>query len=110
VVALGGIAAVVLVLVGATQLTAAVAVAHRARSAADLAALAGAGAGQEGQGASAACARAAAVAAANGASLNSCDVDANGSALVTAVVPAPPGLSAFTRQPVRGVARAGPSP
>lgn len=77
--------AVVAVLAGALAVTATVRDVHRARAAADLAALAAAAG--HGDGGSVDCASAHAVAARNGATLAACGPRADGSAVVTVVVP-----------------------
>lgn len=83
VLAVAGVAVVVLVLAGALVVVATVRDVHRARGAADLAALAAAGAAG---GVGVDCAAGSAVAEANGAVLASCGRQADGSVLVTVTV------------------------
>ena len=72
--AIGVIAAVLTVTLGALDVARAVGLSHQARAAADLAALAAAGAAARGETAARACAEAVRVAGANGASVRSCIV------------------------------------
>jgi secretion/DNA translocation related TadE-like protein len=102
--AIGVIAALLTVTVGALDVARAVALSHQARAAADFAALAAAGAAARGEAAAGACAEAARVARANGAAVRSCEVAPGAVVTVTTTrtsdVPWP--------RTAVGVARAGP--
>lgn len=102
--AIGVIAAVLTVTVGALDVARAVALAHQARTAADFAALAAAGAAARGEAAAGACAEAVRVARSNGASVRSCVVAPGGEVTVTTTRRSD---TPWPRTAV-GVARAGP--
>lgn len=108
-VALAGVVASALLVLGAGMCLGAAAVAaHRARAAADLGALAAAVVLQRGGGAGEACARGAAVAGLNGARTRHCRAGADGTVVLSTSSPvglSPPGLG---RLDARGQARAGP--
>lgn len=103
------VVAVVLVLtIGAVAVGSAVLAAHRARSAADLAALAAAGTLAQGRSASSACAVAGAMAARNSADLVGCAATADGSVVVHTTAGVVVGLPGQPRS-ARALARAGPA-
>lgn len=101
---IGLIIAILALTLGALDVTRSIALAHRARSASDLAALAAAHEAVLGSGASVACERAASVAVANGARIAGCVVTAEGSVTVTVTVAS----AAPWSRTARAVARAGP--
>lgn len=107
VLALGGIALILTLLVATLTVGGAVAAAQRAATAADLAALAGAQQLRTGASSDSACARAHQVATANGAHLRSCSVTAGvrGEVAVVAAVPVPGWASGLG--PATARARAG---
>jgi secretion/DNA translocation related TadE-like protein len=110
VLAVGGVGALLLCLLGGLCVAGAVHAAHRARAAADLSALAAAAAVNAEASAATACARAGHVAAANGAVLRSCRGEPGGGVVVevTAAVRTP--LPALAPGPARARARAGVPP
>lgn len=111
VLAVAGVGALLLCLVGGLVVTGAVRAGHRAKAAADLAALAAASALQQGAPAGSACSRGRGIAAANGADLRSCAAASDGSVEVAVTVPLPldlPGLVVPEGATAR--ARAGPRP
>lgn len=116
VLALGIIAIVLSVSIGALAVLGALRAVHVARSAADLAALAAAGSHQElaeqaeRAGPDAHCAQAARIASRQGARVTVCEIDRGGVVTVTTAVPISPRLFGAGPDTAQGRARAGPAP
>lgn len=110
VLAVGLIAALLTVTIGALAVLSAVRAAHVARSAADLSALAGAVEYQESVSADLACAEVARVAGRHDVEVVSCRVSGGGEVTVTTAARIPLRLGGIGPERAEGLARAGPAP